>query len=82
MGLRDLQHLLDQNTKLMQPKNNIKKKKKRKESNGNLFQVIKLGSNNTSVLMGAKEIGYVMNYLFVISMCLDELIFFMLKVRP
>lgn len=80
MGLRDLQLLLDQNTKLMQPKNNIKKK--RKESNGNLFQVIKLGSNNISVLMGAKEIGYVMNYLFVISMCLDELIFFMLKVRP
>lgn len=80
MGLRDLQLLLDQNTKFMQPKNNIKKK--RKESNGNLFQVIKLGSNNISVLMGAKEIGYVMNYLFVISMCLDELIFFMLKVRP
>lgn len=80
MGLRDLQLLLDQNTKFMQPKNNIKKK--RKESNGNLFQVIKLGSNNISVLMGAKEIGSVMNYLFVISMCLDELIFFMLKVRP
>ena len=55
MGPRDLQLLLVQNTKLMQPK--ILFKKKKKKSNGNLYQVIKLGSNNISVLMGAKEIG-------------------------